>query len=177
MVPIPYSAPPNFAAGNVLTEAQLDTLSDDITFLAGPPRVRVYNSADISIANGGSGTLLTFNSERFDSDTMHSTAANTGRITFTTAGTYLVGCNVAFASAAGAYRDLYCYLNGATIVAFQTVAPVSGQPTRLSLSTLYAFTAGQYIEFYAGQNSGAAINVTASGNYSPEAWAILQAVA
>ena len=172
-----YQAPPNFAAGAVLTEAQLDTLSDDISFLANKPRVRVYNSAAISIPHD-TATALTFNSERFDTDTMHSTAVNTGRITFTTAGTYLVGATLQFADNATGNRQVAIRLNGSTLLDVRTFPAYStGGGSMLGTATLYAFSAGDYVEVRVYQNSGAALDVVASGNHSPEFWAILQAVA
>ena len=154
-----YSAPPNFVAGAVLTEAQLDILSDDIVFLANPPKVRAYNSAAISITNATS-TALTSNSERFDTDTMHSTATNTGRITFTTAGTYAIVGHASWASAAGNLRELTVRAGGATQIAAQRAAPIgAGFGSELSIATQYDFTAGQYVELMAYQDSGAAINV------------------
>ena len=172
-----WATPPNFTTGQIVTESELDTLSDDITFLAHPPRVRVYNSANISIPNSAL-TALTFNSERFDTDTMHSTAANTGRITFTTAGGYDVGCGVSFAANATGQRDVGIRLNGVTLIAYDArpAAPAT-VGTIFAFSTFYEFAAGDYIEVVVFQNSGAALNVTASGNISPEFWAALRSVA
>ena len=172
-----YSAPPNFTTGQIVTEANLDTLSDDITFLAGPPRCRVYNSANISV-NDTTDTALTFNSERYDTDTMHSTAVNTGRITFTTAGTYAVGANVSFAADADGYRTVAIRLGGSTVIAAADVPTVgAGGVTRVAVATEYAFSATNYVEVVVWHNAGAALNVVAAGNYSPEFWARLVAVA
>lgn len=172
-----YSPSPNFVAGAVLTEAQLDTLSDNITFLAGPPRCRVFNSAAISVANA---TLqaLTFNSERFDTDTMHSTAVNTARITFTTAGTYLVGGSATFAPAAGGTRRAaIVLLNGVTVLKQAELRPAVADTHVPVPPDLYAFSAGDYVELVAFQDSGGALDVKVIGNHSPEFWAILMAVA
>ena len=171
-----YSAPPNFTTGQIVTEANLDTLSDDITFLAGPPRCRVYNSAAISVANA-TDQALTFNSERYDTDTMHSTAANTSRITFTTAGTYTIKGHVSFAANATGQRTLMVRLGGATILAVQKTQATSAGSVELTVDTEYAFTAGQYVELVVSQNSGGALDVSAGGNYSPEFSARLVAVA
>lgn len=176
MVPIPYSAPPNFAAGNILTEAQLDTLSDDIAFLANPPKCRVYNSAAISVTNSVE-TALTFNSERFDTDTLHSTSVDTGRITFTTAGTYLVGGSIRWEdSASTVAQRLAIRLGGATKLAETLNNHANNGGSPLSIATLYAFSAGDYIELVAYQNTTGALNVTATGNQSPEFWAIWQSL-
>lgn len=167
-----YSAPPNFTAGQIVTDVNLDVLSDDITFLANPPKCRVYNSAAISITTSGTDQALTFNSERYDTDTLHSTAVNTGRVTITTAGTYDVGAAVDFAASATGYRTVYLRLNGSTIIASQKSAASPSGTHQLTVTTQYPFAAGDYIEVVVVQSSGAALNVNASGNYSPEFWAI-----
>lgn len=171
-----YSAPPNFTTGQIVTEANLDTLSDDITFLAGPPRCRVYNSAAISVANA-TDQALTFNSERYDTDTMHSTAVNTSRITFTTAGLYAVGATLQWASNATGYRETIIMLGGTTFIAGVSTPAVNGAVTLQTLSTTYPFTAGQYVELRVYQNSGGALNIEQSSSLSPEFWARLVAVA
>ena len=174
-----YAVPTNFAAGAVLTEAQLDVLGNDIVFLANPPKCRVYNSAAISIAVSGTDQALTFDSERFDTDTMHSTAVNTGRITFTTAGTYMVGAHVDFAPNATGHRVLYIRRNGSEVVGVQKVnAPAVG-PGQLSVVSLFAFGAGDWADVMVGQTSGGALNVTNPGvgqAYSPEFWAVWQSL-
>lgn len=150
----------------------MDThVRDNLSFLHDPPSCRVYNSANISIPND-TVTALTFDSERFDTDTMHSTSTNTGRITFTTAGKYLVGCNIAFAADADGRRLVEIVLNGTTVIATHQQGPVAttGEAT-ISLGTLYSFAAADYATVRVYQNGGAALNVTASANYSPEFWA------
>lgn len=167
-----YSTPPNFATGAILTEAQLDILSNDIAFLANPPKCRVYNSAAISVTNNVE-TALTFNSERFDTDTMHSTAVNTGRITFTTAGTYLVGGSIRWADTAStAAQRLAIRVGGATKIAETLNNHANNGGSPITVTTLYAFSAGDYVELVAYQNTAGALNVTATGNQSPEFWAV-----
>lgn len=138
------------------------------------PSCRVYNNANISI-NDATLTALTFNTERFDNDTMHSTSSNTGRITFTTAGRYYVAACVQFAvNATGNVRRVAIRLNGATIIADKTVTPVGGSnATIVPISTSYDFAAADYVEVLVYQDSGGALNVEAAGNISPEFMAAL----
>lgn len=172
-----YAAPPNFATGAILTEAQLDTLSDDITFLANPPHCRVYNSAAWSHATSGSYLAVAFDSERKDTDTMHSTATNTSRISFTTAGWYDVGGHLEFAANATGVRGIQIRLNGATVL-FQSVVPTFGAGIGHSMAaaTSYQFSATDYVELMAYQNSGGALNVSLGANYSPEFYATWKAL-
>ncbi|MDQ3155989.1 MAG: hypothetical protein M3Q98_04600 [Actinomycetota bacterium] len=171
---MPYVDPQtvnNPTAGAVAPAAWGDAVRDAVQFLANPPKVRVYNSASISHVTSGTSQALTFNSERYDTDTMHSTSVNTGRITFTTAGTYSLFANVEFASNATGYRALEIRLGGATIIASQVAQTNATQVTIMTIYTEYAFTAGQYVEIMVNQTSGAALNINAGANYSPEAGA------
>lgn len=131
------------------------------------PRARVYNSAALSIPNGLV-TALTFNSERYDTDNIHSTSSNTSRLTATTAGTYLIIANVSFASNTTGERVCRIRLNGTTTIGNVAAAPVTGDSTTQSVSTQYALAAGDYVEVEAFQTSGGALNVEANANYSPE---------
>lgn len=130
---------------------------------------RVYNNANISILDL-TATALTFNSERDDVGDFHSTSVNTGRLTIPIAGTYLVGCTVSFASSAVGLRAANIRLNGTTNIVGDTRPAVTGTVTTIAISTDYTFAAGDYIEVVVFQNSGGALNVEFSGNFSPEFW-------
>jgi hypothetical protein len=127
---------------------------------------RVYNDANISI-NNDTTTTLTYNSERFDDDTIHSTASNTGRLTCVHAGTYLITANVCFAANATGCRMVLFLLNGATEIARHRVSAASAGATVLSLTTTYKLAATDYVQCRGYQNSGGALNVEYQANYSP----------
>lgn len=154
-------------------EVEAEIARVDGLISAGPlvKACRVYNSASISLTSGAY-TALTFNSERFDTDTMHSTVSNQSRITFTTAGLYAFGGNVSFAANATGLRALGIRMGGATYLSSQQVPSLGASAaTELETHGIYAFTAGQYIELLAAQFSGGALNALAGPNYSPEFWA------
>jgi predicted enzyme related to lactoylglutathione lyase len=167
----------NPASGAVAPSSWGDQVRNALDWLRNPPKCLVYNSAAIAVPTNTE-TALTFNSERFDTDTMHSTSVNTGRITFTTAGTYLVGGSIRWADAAStAAQRLAIRLNGTTKIteALNNHANNGGSPLEVG-GRLYPFSAGDYIELVAYQNTGGTINVTATGNQSPEFWAIWQSL-
>lgn len=133
-----------------------------------PPSARVYHNAAQSIPNA---TLaaLSFNSERFDTDSIHSTSSNTSRLTCNTAGLYLITGAVAFDANAAGIRSLRVRLNGATYLANQQVnASGGGLDSMLTVSTLYQMAAGDYVEMVVYQNSGGSLNCQSASNYSPE---------
>lgn len=132
-----------------------------------PPACRVFHNANQSIAVSAVSQILAFNSERYDTSTMHDPAANT-KITIPTAGLYLVTAGVEFASNATGYRQIELLVGGATFIGIDNRTAVNGDTTKLNIATVYKFTAGQYIEVRALQNSGGALNVTNFGQSSPE---------
>lgn len=128
---------------------------------------RVYNAANISAANGAS-TLLTFNSERYDLAGLHSTSVNTGRLTAPVAGRYAIVAHVTFDTNATGNRQVLVEVNGATLIAADSRNAVSGSATHIAVATEYELAAGDYVQVYAFQNSGGALNVLALSNFSPE---------
>ena len=138
-----------------------------------PPRCYVYNSANISVANATS-QALTFDTEFFDNGGLHSTAVNTNRITIPAdgGGLYLVGAHVQWAANATGYRQLEIRIDGTTTVTFDRVPNSGGADgSRNNINGIYSIAAGSYFELYAYQNSGGALNATASGAVGISFWA------
>jgi hypothetical protein len=131
------------------------------------PACRVYHNANQSIADD-TYTTLAFNSERFDTDTIHDTVTNNERLTCKTAGKYLIAVNLLFASNNTGGRTVALILNGATNIGRQSCAADPAQETGVSVSTVYDLAVGDYITVMAYQSSGGALNVVAAGNQSPE---------
>lgn len=130
---------------------------------------RAYNSGNIAISNN-TVTALTFDSERFDTDTIHSTSTNTGRLTCNTAGKYLIIAQVQWAAAAGGRRAVRIRLNGSTNIAIEeegSVADAIGNP-QFTVSTIYDLSVSDYVECVVYHTQGGPLNVSANGNWSPE---------
>lgn len=164
-----YTTPRTWVAGEYPTAAMLNThLRDNVSFLANPPACRVRNTVDIPISNN-TATALTFGAERWDTDSMHSTTTNTGRITINTAGLYNVYACVEFEPNNSGYRSAWFRVNGSSIIGAGTVsAAASSAGTNVVVATTWRFTAGDYIELLVQQTSGGSIDVQAVANYSPE---------
>ena len=129
---------------------------------------RVFHSADQSIANS-TVVYLAFDSERYDTDTMHDTAVNNSRITFTTAGKYHVFANIRFASNAVGRRQVLLELNRSGVyVAAEYLDASVNTITVIGVGGVYNFAANDYIEVAVVQGSGGALNVDVGANYSPE---------
>lgn len=169
-----------FAANAVLTgtgdvgriAASTMTLATSLPTTFGDFAARAYNDAALSLTSG-TATVLTLNSERWDTDTIHSTSSNTSRLTATTAGRYQITGHVEFAATAVVgLRRLEVLLNGATVVASHDCAVANSVDnavaTRCSISTHYNLAATDYVELRATQTVASTLNVNVSGNYSPE---------
>ena len=140
----------------------------DTTNVVKTPMARVYNSADISISNA-TVTILTFNSERFDTNTIHDTSSNTSRLTCKTAGIYLIFGSVAWSNGALGVRQVSILLNGATVIAKQlSPANDANNTTEQSISTAYELTVNDYVELQVFHGQGSNLNISVLGNYSPE---------
>lgn len=139
-----------------------------------PPTCRVFNSGNISV-NNNAVTALTFDSERFDTDSMHSVATNTSRITINTAGVYLITGHVIWgADTDYTRRFIDFFVSNATIIARQemdfTTPAINASGEAWSLASIYKFAVNDYVEFRAFQQntSAGANNILATGNLSPE---------
>lgn len=136
---------------------------------------RLNRVADQTITSGVATSIL-FTNESYDSDDMHSTSSNTSRITFQTAGLYLVGGMFHFAAdTTGTYRYLYLLLNGDT----NKYLSVQYHPSTLGTdaketTVLRYFAAGDYVELQAHHDASTNIAVKwqSNGEYTPIFWAV-----
>jgi hypothetical protein len=132
------------------------------------PAARAYNTSAQSIPNS-TDTALTFNTDRYDTDNIHSTTTNTSRLTAQTAGIYAVTGEVIFAgNSSGTFRDLYVRLNGTTTVVQQNTKPDAAYNTRATITTMYYLNAGDYVELMTYQDSGGALSTVVNSPESPE---------
>lgn len=155
------------AAGNLLVcgAAGLGAfLPDEI---ADPPTCRVYSSVNQNTTTGVDVTL-TFNQERFDTDGMHDNATNNSRITFITAGVYVMTLCMTWEANATGDRKIRIRLNGTTIIAADEKSSDQNDDFDHTVSTVYKVAANDYIEAYVAQNSGVTLQSIANGNYAPE---------
>lgn len=135
------------------------------------PACRVFQTGAQTVPDGTL-TNLTFDSERYDTDSMHSTVSNTSRITFNTAGIYLVTGHIAFVGFD--YNSLYIavMLNGTTLIAANINNDFTDAAMNVyaaSISTAYKFAVNDFVELRIWQNNTVnAARSTVAGNYSPE---------
>ena len=134
-----------------------------------PPKARVYHSMTQSLTTATQ-TALSFDSERWDTDTIHDNSTNNSRLTCKTAGLYLIIGQVGYAFSATGVRQTSIRLNGVTyLAAIATQAPTTGTfPARHIVSTTYPLAVNDYVEVMAYQESGGALNTEVLANAVPE---------
>ncbi len=164
-----WTTPKTWADGDYPGGTTLNThLRDQLLALYSPPMVETFRTTTLAV---GSGTtqLVTFDDERFDTDwggaagTFHSLVSNTSRVVFPYDGLYEVVAFWQWASAPGAGNmSINLRLNAAGSSSGGTSARlILGGADRTGCYSLRtAFTAGQYLEMFASQTSGASINLS-----------------
>lgn len=138
-----------------------DGVRDNCDALFNPPLAHVYNSAAQSIPYN-SDTVVTFDSENEDTDTLHSTSTNTGRFTAAKAGWYHVTFYGSWAANSTGRRRLTLRKNGSAIMYVSQDGESSGT-TNQNLSWLVDMAASDYVDVLAYQNETGtgALNLTA----------------
>lgn len=151
--------------GNVLT---VDTAVDGKIKWAAPAATgfvgcRVSDSTNPSIGNGVY-TLITWNTETFDTDGFHSTVTNTGRITIPSGknGYYKVTGTINWASNNTGSRIIVIYKNGVAAHYSYTAPGVVSNV----IATTMSLVATDYIEIYAYQGSGGNLTLYSTGDFS-----------
>jgi len=143
------------AAANAKKRVQLDNLPvKDISVL-----VDISTGGAISIENN-TYTTVTFDTEKFDTDTCWEGVTNPTRLTATTAGKYLVFASTQWASNAAGTRQVYMRRNdglsdwnqGEGTAALQAYGSVGG---------IISLAAAAYVECKVYQTSGGALNLDA----------------
>lgn len=131
---------------------------------------RLKNSGTQSVLAGAT-TALTFDQEDYDTDTMHDTGSNTTRITFTTAGKYIVWFGYradlgAGPPSAGSYQKAILYLGGSPTDHLDlrelilAVGSGSSYFAQMSLTIEREFTAAQYVEVFNNNADTASITIS-----------------
>jgi hypothetical protein len=121
----------------------------------------VTNSGTVSIPSGAF-TSLTFDTETSDTDSYHSTASNTDRLTIPTTGPYMItgGCIIPIGTPLHRYIEVY--KNGTTRLALTSISAWNdaGFDAALSISHVDQFTAGDYVTIRVFQDTGSAKNAS-----------------
>lgn len=157
----------NWTSGETVTASKLVAATKTpLDFLMNPPRVSAYNTTGI-VAASGTPTLVTFDTEAWDTDSMHSTTTNTSRILINTSGQYLIHMYARFPNNATGYRQINLRINsggtsgGGNSVQTVPMAAASGQTTMVVRTMELTCAAGDYYEMFVQQGSGSSLTLEA----------------
>jgi len=159
--------------GTPVSAARLAVIEQGVFDAHYQPAVRAFHSANQSITSA-TATALAFNSDRFDqasnaSDTMHDTVTNNSRLTCRYAGVYLIWANVEWAASTAGTRTINIrHSTGSTAIGVSSIQSPTSTTLRQQAMTIYSMAVNDYVECVVTQDTGGALNVLATGNYSPE---------
>ena len=159
-----------------VTNSTATNLSVTGTFIAPRAACQLTHSASQGVAHNAL-TGLSFDTETVSHGGMHSTSANSSRITFVSTGQYLIGASVQFAppSAAGSYRQMRLRVNNATDIALAVVPPFASTSAGIGqfhqITMLYdATSTTAFVTLLVSQDSGSTMSVS-SGTGNVNFWA------
>lgn len=150
-VPTPFDA----TAAQKLTATQWDAqVRDVMLFLYNPPTCEVTMASSTSLAIG-TATLVAWDTELTDTDSMHSTVSNQSRIVIQTAGRYTVNIATNVATGNATTYTVNLKINsgglvaGGTSVRAWSFGAAGGAPRQFTTSfTRYMPTVGDYFELF-----------------------------
>lgn len=121
-------------------------------------------NGSISISNN-TDTILTFSSELYDTDAMHSTSSNTSRITIPSGkgGYYDIRWSMVWDNNSSGNRRIRLLKNGSSYEIGPILTIKGDGLTGLSNNTVVSTVAGDYWELQAFQDCGGALNVGVGG--------------
>lgn len=141
-----------------LSAARMGVIEQGIFDAHYRPSVAVWRSAAQAIATS-TVTAITWDTELYDTDAMHSTSSNTARLTAPVAGKYHISGTAQFAANATGFRAAWLRINGSTLIdADQDGAPVASADCFLHVSRDWLFAAADYVELVVEQSSGGSLN-------------------
>ena len=168
-----------FTAGAVLTATQMNNMKAVADFWALTPRCSVYQTSVTSVSNSAvNWTLLPWQAEVFDivqagDSPMHDTTTNPSRVYVRTTGKYEINGQLQVVTNATGYRAVHVRLNsagsssGGSQISLTYVDASSTTVCSVPIPTVeVALTAGDYVEAFAQQNSGGALDTIVGSGVS-----------
>lgn len=145
------------ALGYEPATAAQGALADSASSVVG---ARAYNSA-LQLLATATDTPVTFDTEYFDTSSIHSTSSNTSHFVAPIDGYYTATASIVFATHGTGIRALSWYKNGSPIAGVNLQQPGMNAGSVAMISTLppIYLAATDYVEVYAYQTSGVNLNI------------------
>jgi hypothetical protein len=126
----------------------------------GVPSARARKTVSQSISNATYTAVTYAESEDYDTDGIHDLSTNPSRFTAKTPGIYSVIGNVSWASNSTGRRQLVIYKNGSGVGISEQRSATNGAWDGQFITGEVQLAAGDYVEIWAWQDSGGALNIT-----------------
>lgn len=156
---------PTFTGGLEVTATQLQQLSDALSLFNDPDRCKAYQTSAVTSLNNTTGTLILFDAEEYDTNSMHSTSTNTSRITIQQDGHYLILGSIGYAANTTGYRNAHLLVNGTAIARAAVQSPPTVNAV-VQVSSFKDLVATNYVELQGQQSSGGALDTVVGGAYT-----------
>jgi hypothetical protein len=108
------------------------------------PTACVYRTAAVNIV-GTADVAMAANAKYWDNNVFWD-AAHPTRLTAKVAGLYMIGLNIEWSQLNGSWRKAHIRLNGATILADQTVDSGINTPVTIASTVIWPFNVNDYVE-------------------------------
>ena len=105
-------------------------------------------------------TVPAFNSEAWDTDTMHDTVTNNSRLTCKTAGKYIITLKVTFAANNTGIRIALIRKNGSEGVAEHRLNAIQTYESAMSLGGIASLAVNDYVDTQVFQDSGGSLDIS-----------------
>lgn len=139
-----------------------------MSFQQNPPEFAIYQATLQSVPNNAF-TAITFDGSTRDTYNGHSTVTNNTRYTAQVAGTYEISGGTGWAANATGSRGGSIYKNGAPLTGqtslVQAVTTAAGTTVAPIPSCFVDLNVGDYVELWAYQISGGALNTVSGGQF------------
>lgn len=119
---------------------------------------RIYHNTDYTVSNATAWVNHPFNSEEYDTDNMHDNSTNNTRITFNTAGKYLLVLQIKWDANTSGRRIIGIRKNGTDIISISEQAPPGNNTFNMTVPTIGNFSFSDYVEAILYQSSGAGLD-------------------
>ena len=166
-----FSGPVTLSSAVTINGAVTFGSSGSMT-LPRPSACRVTSTGSIQVP-GTAEAGIAFDVQRFVTGAIHSTSANSSRISFGSTGLWEIGGSVQWHANIQGGPQLKVVLNDATAIAEVYGPVVLSKKQVQSVHALYHATdAADYVTLVVSQDSGSTTNIVKAGNTSPEFWAV-----
>lgn len=155
---------PTWAAGQRVYASQLTSLGSVAAFSTANKPIAVLTQATPQLLTNNTAAAITFDASTVDNTSGHSNTVNPSRWTASYPGWYRVRGQVTFAASATNDRSVQIYKNGTAVSTQWNVAPSAGAsfaPGRETEGLVFLNGTTDYVEIWALQNSGGALNTFA----------------